>query len=57
MKIGKWNVETFKVKNRRGYAAICNDCLTEGDTITQAHARMVKAINCIEKKITQRRNN
>lgn len=44
MKIGKFNAKIFKIKNRRGYAALCNDCLTEGATRNEAYDRMVKAI-------------
>ena len=50
MKIGKLNVKIFKIRNRRGYAALCNDCLTEGSTQKEAYARMVKAIRRITKK-------
>ena len=51
MKIGDKEVKVFKIKNRSGYAAICDDCLTEGTTKDQAYDRMVKAINRIERKI------
>ena len=44
MKIGKRLVRIFKIKNRRGYAAICENCLTEGSSVNQAFDRMVKAI-------------
>lgn len=37
-------VKTFKIKNRRGYAATCKDNLTEGRTVNQALGRMEKAI-------------
>ena len=50
MQIGQRDVKIFKIKNRRGYAAICDDCLTEGNTTEEAYARMVKAIYRIEKK-------
>ena len=50
MKIGKLTVKIFKMKNRRGYAALCNDCLTEGATQNQAYDRMVKAIRRTVKK-------
>jgi len=49
-KIGKHDVEIFKVKNRRGYAAICAGHLTEGDTSAQALDRMVKALNRTARK-------
>jgi len=44
MKIGKFPLKIFKMRNRRGYAAMCNDCLTEGATKNEAYDRMVKAI-------------
>ena len=44
MKIGKRTVKIFKIKNRSGYAAICENHLTEGSTQPQAIARMVKAL-------------
>jgi len=50
MKIGKLSVQIFKIKNRRGYAAICNDCLTEGATKNEAYDRMVKAVRRITRK-------
>lgn len=37
-------VKTFKIKNRRGYAAICKDNLTEGASVSQALERMDKAL-------------
>jgi hypothetical protein len=49
MKIGKFDVKIFKIKNRRGYAALCNDCITEGATKNEAHDRMVKAIRRVTK--------
>ena len=49
-KIGRYSVKYIKMKNRKGYAAICNDCLTEGLTKAAAYSRMVKAIARIEKK-------
>lgn len=33
-------VKTFKIKNRKGYAAICRDNLTEGRTVKQAIDRL-----------------
>ncbi|MCA9398839.1 MAG: hypothetical protein KC684_06720 [Candidatus Omnitrophica bacterium] len=51
MKIGENDVNIFKVRNRRGYAAVCKDCLTEGDTKEEAYERMVKAIRRVERKI------
>ena len=43
MKIGSCSVKIFRIKNRRGYAALCADHLTEGKTPQQAYERMVKA--------------
>lgn len=37
-------VQMFKIKNRRGYAAVCMNNLTEGNTPAQAFERMVKAV-------------
>lgn len=50
MKVGKFDVRIFKIKNRRGYGALCNDCLTEGATKKEAYDRMVKAISRVTKK-------
>lgn len=55
MKIGEKEVTVFKVKNRRGFAAICDDCLTEGDTEHEALDRMMKAINRVERKVSQQK--
>jgi len=44
MKIGKLTAKIFKIKNRKGYAAICADCLTEGKSSQEAYDRMVKAL-------------
>lgn len=37
-------IKIFKIKNRRGFAAICADHLTEGKTPQQADERMRKAL-------------
>jgi len=37
----KRNVTIFKIRNRRGYAAICLDNLTEGRTAEQAYRRLL----------------
>lgn len=50
MKIGKKSVNVFKMENRRGYAALCGKCLTEGSSKTIAFDRMIKAIARIERK-------
>jgi len=38
------DVTVFKIRNRRGYAAICGKNLTEGDTAREAFRRMAKAV-------------
>jgi hypothetical protein len=50
MKIGNAPVRIFKIKNRRGFAAVCRDNLTEGTTRGQAFDRMVKAVRRSERK-------
>jgi len=50
MKIGKLQVKIFKIKNRRGYAAVCAGHLTEGRTTGQAYDRMVKALRRTSRK-------
>jgi len=50
VKIGKKNVTMFKIRNRRGYAAVCAGHLTEGSTRPQALARMAKALRRTRKK-------
>jgi hypothetical protein len=44
MKIGGKGVKLFKIKNRRGYAAVYSEHLTEGRTRQQASCRMEKAL-------------
>ncbi len=39
-KISRGQIKTFKVRNRRSYAAICLNNLTEGSTTAQAVARL-----------------
>ncbi|MCB9800067.1 MAG: hypothetical protein H6757_04855 [Candidatus Omnitrophica bacterium] len=43
-KLSSSKVQIFKIKNRRGYAAVCMNNLTEGNTPVQAFERMVKAV-------------
>jgi hypothetical protein len=43
-KFGHLKVEIFKIKNRKGYAAVCFDHLTEGASAREAYERMVKAL-------------
>jgi len=40
-------VKMFKICNRRGYAAICKENLTEGRTPYQTYQRMQKALKRI----------
>ena len=44
MKISVKKIKIFKIKNRKGYGAICLSNLTEGKTIYQAYERMLKAL-------------
>ena len=50
MKIGKKSVKIFKMQNRRGFAAICGGCLTEGRSPAQACDRMIKALRRVARK-------
>jgi hypothetical protein len=43
-------IKIFKIKNRHGYAAICNNHLTEGRTSEQARDRMLKALRRPKKR-------
>ncbi|HOW88078.1 MAG TPA: hypothetical protein PKV84_05440 [Candidatus Omnitrophota bacterium] len=43
-KLSTSRVTTFKIRNRRGYAALCMGNLTEGNTVSIALARMAKAV-------------
>jgi len=43
-KLSRGRVIIFKIKNRRGFAAVCMNNLTEGRTPVQALARMAKAV-------------
>ncbi len=43
-KISSNRVKVFKIKNRKGYAAICCNNLTEGSSVAQALERMNKAL-------------
>lgn len=44
MKLASRKVKIFKIKNRKGYAALCLSHLTEGVTPYQAYLRMGKAL-------------
>jgi hypothetical protein len=43
-KVPASQVKVFKIRNRKGYAVICRDNLTEGSTRKQAMDRMDKAL-------------
>ena len=43
-KLSKSHVQTFKIRNRSGYAAICLGNLTEGPTSNEAVRRISKAL-------------
>jgi len=43
-RVDNLKVDIFKIKNRKGYAAVCCDCLTEGKTTQEVYDRMVKAL-------------
>ncbi len=43
-KISGSKMQTFKIRNRKGFAAICMNNLTEGATLNLAMARMDKAL-------------
>lgn len=44
MELKKSRVKIFKIRNRKGYAALFNNNLTEGRTVDQAFSRMAKAV-------------
>lgn len=44
MKIQAKRIKIFKIKNRKGYAALCLGYLTEGTTTYQVYDRMRKAL-------------
>lgn len=50
MKIAGKAVKVFKIKNRKGYAALCAGRLTEGRSPQQACDRMEKAIRRTSKE-------
>ena len=49
-KIGHLKVHIFKIKNRKGYAALCYDHITEVASPQIAYDRMVKALRRTNKK-------
>lgn len=52
MKLFGKKAQVFKIKNRRGYAALCSGHLTEGRTPQQARDRMQKALRRRKKRST-----
>ncbi|MBN3040370.1 MAG: hypothetical protein JW867_04520 [Candidatus Omnitrophica bacterium] len=44
MKINASKIKIFRIKNRKGYGAVCNGHLTEGRTLNQVYDRMLKAL-------------
>ncbi len=42
-KLGMRDVAIFRIANRKGFAAIAKNNLTEGRTVWQAYSRLVKA--------------
>jgi hypothetical protein len=51
-KMAAGQVTIFKIKNRRGYAAITMNNLTEGKTPVEAFNRMVKAVKRVGYELT-----
>ena len=43
-------ITVFKIKNRSGYAAVCNEHLTEGKSKEEATDRMLKALKRTQTK-------
>ena len=43
-KIRRGKIKVFKIENRRGYAAVCMNNLTEGRSVDQAVARMARPL-------------
>ena len=43
-KISKGKIKVFKIENRRGFAAVCFNNLTEGRTVDQALHRMARPL-------------
>ena len=51
MRIGGSEVKIFKIKNRRGFAAVCSNHLTEGKTRQEAYHRLAKALRRRRKRV------
>ena len=52
-KVPAGKVKIFKIDNRRGYACICLNNLTEGKTPGEAYSRMIKAQKRRGRELTQ----
>ena len=50
--MAKAKITVFKIKNRRGYAAISAEHLTEGQSKEEALSRMTKALKRTSKRKT-----
>jgi len=57
MEIGAKRLKIFKIKNRRGYACIFSNHLTEGKTIVEAYDRMLKALRRSKIKVNNNISN
>ncbi len=44
MNVSAKSIRIFRIKNRKGYAAVCRGHLTEGKTLPQVYDRMLKAL-------------
>lgn len=44
MEVDAKKIKIFKIANRKGYAAICKNYLTEGRLVSESYQRMVKAL-------------
>ncbi|MCF7887411.1 MAG: hypothetical protein K9L71_03250 [Candidatus Omnitrophica bacterium] len=44
MKVNARKIKIFKIANRKGYAAIYKNYLTEGRLVSESYQRMVKAL-------------
>ena len=51
--LNKKSLNIFKIKNRKGYAAICEGNLTEGLTLIQTYERMNKALKRMGLKLEE----
>lgn len=57
MGIDARRLKIFKIKNRRGYACIFSNHLTEGKSIVEAYDRMLKALRRSKIKVNNTVNN